>query len=130
MSSPLVDGLIRTKLLRVLYPLTSPGPPPCPNNSLDVVGTLQKAAALFDEQHMADASQISLGSVITVHSMKKWHVPRVYDSDTGSPHLDGRLLANGARSTNQTSISSPTLPSRSRALLEKLQLSFNSWRQD
>lgn len=26
MSSPLVDGLLRTKLLRVLYPLTPPGP--------------------------------------------------------------------------------------------------------
>ena len=38
MSSPLVDGLIRTKLLRALYHLTPPGPPPFRNDrSLDVV---------------------------------------------------------------------------------------------
>jgi hypothetical protein len=49
MSSPLVDGLLRTTLLRVLYPLEPPGPPPRrDNHSLDVLGTLQTALALFD----------------------------------------------------------------------------------
>ena len=84
MSSPLVDGLIRTKLLRVLYPLTPPGPPLLRDDrSLNVVETLEKAVVLFDGRHMADASRTSSKSSgsIVVDSMKKCQVPResVYD---------------------------------------------------
>lgn len=63
MSSPLVDGLIRTKLLPVLYPLTPPDPPLLRgDHSLDVFETLKKAVGLFDGRHMADASQTSFKS--------------------------------------------------------------------
>ena len=86
MSSPLVDGLIRTKLLRVLYPLTPPGPPLLRvDRSLDVVETLKKAVALFDGRHMADSRHMSFKSSgsLAVDSMKKCYVPResVYDTE-------------------------------------------------
>ena len=86
MSSPLVDGLIRTKILRVLYPLTPPGVLPRRNDdSLDIVRILEKAVALFDRQLMADASLTSFKSSgpITVRGRKKRRVPRqsVYDTE-------------------------------------------------
>jgi len=86
MSSPLVDGLIRTKLLRALYPLTPPGVlPRRHDDSLDIVRIVEKAVTLFDRQHMADASQTSFKSsgTLTVHGRKKCQVPResVYDTE-------------------------------------------------
>ncbi len=86
MSSPLVDGLIRTKLLCSLYPLTPLGPLLRRNGDpLDIVGILEQAVAVFDGQHMADASRTSFKSsgTITVRGRENFQVPResVYDTE-------------------------------------------------
>lgn len=86
MSSPLVDGLLRTQLLHVSYPLTHLGSPLLRgNNSLDIVETLKKAVGRFDRQHIADAHRTAFKSSggIAVNKMKQRQVPResVYDTE-------------------------------------------------
>jgi len=98
MASPLVDGLIRNKLIPTRFPNAPSSPPPLQHTGdVDILGILIESLKFFDKALILNASSCSYKtSKVKIQGPHGRHVPResVYDTELM------RILANWVRKYN------------------------------